>query len=1479
MTATGLWQDIGAGENIFTRFIRLVFLLVAAAAFYFLAILPLTWPQQAVLGLLTLLMSLAMARSSDSYLVTLTLMAMSMFCTFRYGYWRILQTVRFFQDPANHWGALDAFFIMCLILAEVYAFFILFLGYFQTIWPLRRAPVALPDNSDEWPHVDVLIPTYNEPLDVVRYTALGALNMDWPADKMHVYILDDGRRKEFEQFAFEAGIGYKIRSDNKHAKAGNINTALKSMTAPYVAIFDCDHVPTRSFLQMTMGWFLRDRKLAMLQTPHHFYSPDPFERNLGQFRIIPNEGELFYGIVQDGNDFWNASFFCGSCAVLRRTALDEIGGIAVETVTEDAHTSLRMQMNGWNTAYINIPQAAGLATERLSAHVGQRIRWARGMIQILRTDNPLFAPGLKFPQRLCYFNAMCHFMYAVPRLIFLTAPLIYLLLSHTNVPGYWAGILSYALPHLVLSNVTNSRIQGEHRHSWWNEIYETVLSPDILLPTMMALINPKLGKFNVTAKGGVVKRTFFDTKIAQPFLIMLLFNLAGLVVAIPRYFIWDRDRPGTVIMNVLWCCFNVIILGVTTAVAREMRQLRTTVRISIVTPVMAKMPDGRLIAGETTDMSSGGTCIRFTEPVEIAPQSKVQLVFPLPSVSVDLPALVVSGEGTLLRVRFEDLTIAEQEVLTMVLYSRADSWLGWGESRESDNVLRSLARIFQISMHGLASTFQSLFTGKDNDGKRGKRGRGLSVVNPAVIVALALLLAGAPRLLRAQQVAGTTPLGQSTVLPRLAPPPVQVPPGQFRDTFTLNDAGSPQIELHGIDSSHSIFFTLPQTHVARSAKIHLYYAFSPSLLPQLSHLKLIMNGTLFATIQPNQGLAGGSNSKDEDGEFSIPPELLVHNNTLTIQFIGHYTLVCEDPANTTLWARVHRTTYLDIEGDLLPLADDLKQLPMPFLDPAVIQPLSIPVVFPTAPSLKAIQAAGVVTSYFGMISENRPVRFPVRIGPIPVGNAIVISDNPGDLPASLNLLSVSAPTVAMRTSPTDPYSKILVVAGADSDQLIRAAQAVALHSDLLQGAQTTIDALKLPDKQQPDGAPRWARTDQTVALWDYATADQLQGDGSAPLNVYFRIAPDIFYSERPNAVLKLSYRYNSVPIGPISSMQVRINNAFLGSVPLIPGQEPSRKMQTDVPIPVVNLRPFSNSLSFDFTFQLLKKGGCQDTTPINMQGAILRDTYLDLRGYPHYAPLPNLETFANAGFPFTRLADLAETTVVLPPTPTEQEIETFVTLMGHFSRQTGFPALRVTVAGAEALKPGANTDFLIIGAADDQPAFDKLANNLPVALRSGQIQVHDTQGFFAPLHHAWWKLRSDEHTESGDLTAGGTPDAVIEGIESPYDQVSNRSVVAIHLKDATTFEAFITTFMNVQQASDVQGSVSVLQGTQFHSFRIGSEVYHVGVLPWWTRLTLWFMEVPWLAAVVAIILAFLLAIWTRQWLRARARARLKMIED
>src|SRR5208337_1562679 len=285
-------------------------------------------------------------------------------------------------------------------------------------------------------------------------------------------------------------------------------------------------------------------------------------------------------------------------------------------------------------------------------------------------------------------------------------------------------------------------------YSFWNEIYETVLAPYILLPTMMALLNPRLGKFNVTAKGGVVNRTFFDSRIAQPFLVLLLFNIAGLIVAIPRFFIWDRDRPGTVLMNVMWCCFNVVILGVCVAVARELMQRRNTVRISVVAPLFVKLPDGRSIAGETIDMSSGGTGIQLSETIDVTLQSQVHLAFPLPAAAIDLPATVVSLEGSVLRVCFEDLSIEEQEVLTVALYSRADSCLGWGEARESDNVLRSLGRIFQISMHGLAASFRSIWGDRESPKRKSAS---LSIARSVGIFFLAAALAAVAPKAPAQQ--------------------------------------------------------------------------------------------------------------------------------------------------------------------------------------------------------------------------------------------------------------------------------------------------------------------------------------------------------------------------------------------------------------------------------------------------------------------------------------------------------------------------------------------------------------------------------------------------------------------------------------------------------------------------------------------------------------------------------------------------------
>ena len=638
-------------------------------------------------------------------LSTLAMIVLSISASSRYIYWRFTDTMGFtrWMDAALGYG---------LMLAELYAFAVLLIGYLQTAWPLQRRPVPMPTDVSTWPSVDVFIPTYNEPLEVVRQTVFSAMSLDWPKDRLHVYVLDDGRRTEFREFCEELGVGYLIRDNNHHAKAGNINAALKITHSEYIAIFDCDHIPARSFLQVCMGWFFKDTNLVMLQTPHVFFSPDPFERNLDTFHRMPNEGELFYGIVQDGNDLWNASFFCGSCAIIRRKELLEVGGIAVETVTEDAHTALKLSRLGYNTAYLEVPQAAGLATESLSGHVGQRIRWARGMAQIARTDNPLLGKGLHFGQRLCYLNAMLHFFYGLPRLVFLTAPLAYLLFGAHVFQASALMITAYALPHLAHASVTNSRIQGRFRYSFWNEVYESVLAWYIMRPVLVAAINPKLGKFNVTAKGGVIEKAYFDWTIARPYVVLLLINLVGMAVGFWKLLSSDGDETTTLVINMVWTVYNIILLGASVAVASETRQVRGTPRVAASLPAVIRFDNGRTLVCKTEDFSQHGLGLAVPPDVDIPVGSRLAVSLFRSDEEGVFPAIVTfSGKGRV-GVKFEGLTLLQQAELASLTFARADAWIATWGTGQRDKPLRSLKSVIVTGLRGMrqltATAFKSL---------------------------------------------------------------------------------------------------------------------------------------------------------------------------------------------------------------------------------------------------------------------------------------------------------------------------------------------------------------------------------------------------------------------------------------------------------------------------------------------------------------------------------------------------------------------------------------------------------------------------------------------------------------------------------------------------------------------------------------------------------------------------------------------------
>ncbi|MDA7415672.1 UDP-forming cellulose synthase catalytic subunit [Xenophilus arseniciresistens] len=661
-------------------------------------ITPLTLEQQLLLSG-ALFTAAMVANRFKGHFPSLVMMFLSVVVSARYMFWRLTETMYGFENPFNFVLAVG------LVLVELYAFVVLVLGYVQTAWPLERKPVPLPADASLWPTVDVFIPTYNEPLAVVRSTVLAAQSIDWPPEKLRIHVLDDGRREEFRLFCEQAGVRHVTRSDNRHAKAGNINAALKNTDGEFVAIFDCDHIPTRSFLQIAMGWFGRDPKLSMVQLPHYFFSADPFERNLDTFGKVPNEGELFYGLIQDGNDLWNATFFCGSCAVLRRTALDDVGGVAVETVTEDAHTALKMHRKGYSTAYLALPQAAGLATESLSGHVGQRIRWARGMTQILRVDNPLLGKGLSWPQRLCYINAMLHFLYGLPRLVYLTAPLAYLFFGASIIHSSAAMIFAYALPHLLQANLTNSRIQGRFRYLLWNEIYEAVLAWYIFRPTLVALINPKLGSFNVTAKGGLIQQEYFDAQIAKASLFLMALNFLGMGAGLWRLTWVDDQNIATVWLNLAWTAYNLMMLGACAAAANESRQLRNAHRVTLSIPATLYRLDAPSMRCQTFDFSAGGLGIDLPTTVDIAQDTLVEVALYRGETEYRFPARVRFSGGQRLGLQFEPLTLAQERALVQCTTARADLWsMRWGNYPRVP-IHRVLGRIMLISLTGFRDMF------------------------------------------------------------------------------------------------------------------------------------------------------------------------------------------------------------------------------------------------------------------------------------------------------------------------------------------------------------------------------------------------------------------------------------------------------------------------------------------------------------------------------------------------------------------------------------------------------------------------------------------------------------------------------------------------------------------------------------------------------------------------------------------------------
>tara|TARA_R100000365_G_C2747796_1_gene78095 strand:+ start:891 stop:5222 length:4332 start_codon:yes stop_codon:yes gene_type:complete len=1427
-----------------------VWLLAAFLAVMVISV-PLDLKNQWIFGLGVMVAAFFVSRNK-SRRGTLVLGGIALLVSTRYIWWRTTHTLEF-DTPIE--------FVLGtgLYLAELYAWFIMLLGLIQTSWPLHRPVVEMKGDPSEWPTVDVYIPTYNESLDIVRNTVFAAMDMDYPADRYRVFILDDGRREEFREFAREANCGYLTRTDNKHAKAGNLNAAMKKTDGDLIVVFDCDHVPTRAFLQLTIGWFQRDPKLALLQTPHHFYSPDPVQRNLGSVEDLPGEGDLFYGPVQSGNDLWNATFFCGSCAIIRREALMQTNGFAGETVTEDAHTALKLQRMGWNTAYISARLSAGLATERLILHIGQRIRWARGMTQIFRIDNPLLGKGLKLPQRLCYLNAMMHFQFPLPRIVFLTAPLAYLIAGQNIIHASAALIFAYALPHLYISTLSSERTQGGDRRPFWGEIYETLLAFHLVKPTVLTLFQPRKGKFNVTDKGDLLDKTYFDLDAVKPHMWTIGLMIFGIVFGTGRLLVFAEpgNMPiGTLVLNVGWATFSLIILLAAVSVARETRQVREHIRIDQTLQATLYRDDGYVFDCSTLDFSMGGVAVRLPEGMDMTGHTINSISIPMGDDTLTVPVEAIRTDSGILRLRFEELDQLHARQLVRAVMGRADAWQP-GEPRKPVSGMRSIKDIVGVDIVTL------------------KRILGPSLGRvPVTLTAIAALCV----------LAGTLAPSYAQEAPPVAQAPVtqELGDGQRADRMTLENLSirSP-IRLQGTRAEIGIPFGMRADEVVTEASVTVNMAYSPALLGDLSQLVVMLNGEVIQTVKLLPGGADGTTL-----ELEIEPALfLPGQNQLNFRFLGHYATDCEDPFHSSLWMNIsNERTFLDVKVQQLKFPPNLSKLPAPFFDEHDSMPLDLPFVMAARPSDGELEAAGTIASWLGSLASYRGFRFTPQSGVLPEGNAVVFLGPQDSLPGIDR--QITGPEIAVVPNPADEFGQLLLIMGRTDAELKQAAAGLAFASGFVGGRDISMKEFRVPAFDRY-AAPRWLPTDRKVALSEVTEPYSLEARGlpPGPLSAQFRVAPDLFFWPGNGGKVDLGYRYPAAPWldRAASRLDVSLNNNFLETLPLggesvlnrlaKGAQTVSEERKAKVTLPRYNLFG-QNELVFDYNLILADKSECTGMIPTNVAVSVLGDSQIDFTGAHHAILMPDLAPFAGAGYPFTIRPDLAETAILMPRDVDAATIETFLVLMGRFGDSTGAPTVRARVTREVNADRMRDEDILVIGPVSLGNEAG-LFRGAPVSFAGGQIHV-PADSLLDRLGNMVSTRKHNKADEANDTLMAADEFTGMIGFESPF--APSRSVVAVLGSDTSRLPGMIYALEEIDVIADVQGDLSVVHGDGMASYMIGSS-YWVSDLPWWLAFAFWMSGRPLFMVISGVIVALIVAGPIYALLKRQERRRLQDMDS
>lgn len=243
-----------------------------------------------------------------------------------------------------------------------------------------------------YPSVDVLLPICGEPLEVLRNTWTGVLELirSYPGDARG-YVLDDGDSYEALAMSATFGFGYLRRSQHIHKKSGNLNYGLRHTSGEHVVIFDADFRPRPDFLAETLP-YMDDTYLGIVQTPQFFRVS---QRQTWVERAAGATLEVFYRAVQVSRDRFGSALCVGSNAVYRRSALEAADGFTEIPYAEDSHTGLDVRYHGYRLRYLPVPLAAGICPAQIDAFMRQQYRWCCGATSLIwtrhmwRVDMPL----------------------------------------------------------------------------------------------------------------------------------------------------------------------------------------------------------------------------------------------------------------------------------------------------------------------------------------------------------------------------------------------------------------------------------------------------------------------------------------------------------------------------------------------------------------------------------------------------------------------------------------------------------------------------------------------------------------------------------------------------------------------------------------------------------------------------------------------------------------------------------------------------------------------------------------------------------------------------------------------------------------------------------------------------------------------------------------------------------------------------------